>query len=123
MEVCQNVPRPFRECLQHIFDGMGLHLFPAYRRVGTADAGEQNAQVVVDFRGGGNGGTRVADIHLLLNGNSRWNAFDGIYVRFYHAPQELPGIGGKALRKTALAFRKEGVKSQGAFSAAAHGRF
>ena len=120
MEVCQNVPCPFREGRQHIFDAMGLHLFPAHGRIGAANAGEQDAQVVVDFRGGGHGGTRVANVHLLLDGNGRWNAFYGIYVRFYHAAQELPGIGGKAFCKAALALCKEGVKGQGTFSAAAH---
>ncbi len=43
-----------------------------------ADATEEHAHVVVDFGGGADGRTRIARIHLLLDGDSRWQTLDAV---------------------------------------------
>ena len=111
----ENVP-------EDILDGMGLHLFPTHGRIGAADAGEQQAQVVVDFRRRGHGGARIPDIDLLLDGDGGRNAFDHLHVGLGHPAQELPGVGGEALGKTALSLRKKGIEGQGGFSTAGDAR-
>ena len=88
--------------------------------IGAADAGEQQAEVVVDLRGGGHSTAGVLDIHLLLYGDGRRDAVDGLHVGFGHASQELARIGGQAFGKAALPFGKQGVEGQGTFSAAGY---
>ena len=105
---------------EDIGHGMGFYLFPAHGRIGAADTGKEDAQVVVDFGGGGYGTAGVLDVHLLLDGDGRRNALDDVYVGLGHATQELPGIGGKAFGKTALPFGEKGVEGQGTLAAAAH---
>ena len=106
--------------LQDILHGMGFHLFPADGRVCPADPGEQDPEIIVDFRCGGHRGARVPDIDLLLDGDGRGDAFDGFHVRFHHPAQKLPRIGGQAFRKAALPFGEERVKGQRRFSAAGY---
>ncbi len=101
---------------------MGLHLFPAHGRIGPADAGEQQAQVIVDFRRRGHGGAGIPDIDLLLDGDGGRNAFDHLHVGLGHPAQELPGVGGEALGKTALSFGKKRIEGQGGFSTAGDAR-
>ena len=111
MDIGQDIPGALREGFQHVLDGMGLYLFPAHGRIRAADTGEEQPQVIVDFRGGGHSAPGVADIHLLFDGDGRRNTVYGLYVRLGHPAQELPRIGGQAFRKAALSLRKERVKS------------
>ena len=99
---------------------MRPHFLTAYGRIGAADAREQDAQVIVYLGGSSYGGPRIADIHLLFDGNGGRNALDDIYVRFHHPAQELPGIGRQALCETALTLGKKCIKRQRTLSAAAH---
>ena len=108
------------EKVQDVLDAIGPYLFPAYRAVGAADSGKEEAEVIVYLCGGCNGGTGVADVHLLLYGDCRRDAVDGFHIGLNHSAQKLAGVGGEALRKTALALGKKGVKRQGAFAAAGY---
>ena len=107
---------------EDVLNGMGLHLFPAHGRIGAADARKQQAQVIVDFRRGGDGGTGIPDIDLLLDGDGGRNALDHLHVGLGHPAQELPGVGGETLGETALPFGEERVERQGGFSAAGDAR-
>ena len=103
-----------------ILHGMGLHLFSAHGGICPAHAGEEQPQVVVNLRGGGHGAAGIANVHLLLDGNGRRNAVDGLHVRLGHAAQELPGIGRETFCKAALPLRKKGIEGKGTLSAAGH---
>ena len=78
---------------QDVLDGLGLYLFSAYGRIGTAYTRKQQAQEIVDLGGGSYGGTGVPDVDFLFNGYGRRDAFDGFHVGFGHTAQELAGIG------------------------------
>ena len=107
---------------EDVLDGIGLHFQPADRGIGTADAGEEQPQEIVYFRRGGDGGAGIADIDLLLDGDGGRDALDHLHVGLGHPAEELPGIGGKALREAALAFREQRVERQGRLSAAGNAR-
>ena len=83
-----------------------------------ADTGEHQAQVIIYLGGGGNRGAGVARGDLLLYGDSRRNAVDGIHIRLGHAPEELPCIRRQAFRKTSLPLGVKGIKHKGRFAGA-----
>ncbi len=85
-----------------ILHGMLLHQLAAHGRVGLADACEEQSQVFVNLRGRAHRGTRVAAVHLLLDGDGRGDAFDEITLRLAHPTQELTGVRGEALHVTSL---------------------
>ena len=82
---------------------------PAVR---MADAGVEQAQVVVDLGHGAHGGARVARGGLLVDGDGRRQTLDGVDVRLVHLPQELAGVGGQALDIAALALGIDGVEGE-----------
>ena len=82
------------------------------RAVRRADGAVEHAQVVVDFRDRAHGGARRARGGLLLDGNGRRKALDGVHVRPLHLVQKLPGIGGERFHVAPLAFGVDGVKRQ-----------
>ena len=92
--------------------GVAFHLAAADGREGVAGTGEEQAQVVVNLRGGAHRGARVAAGHFLFYGNGGRQAFDVVAFGFVHASQKLPGVSRQALDVTALAFGVERVESQ-----------
>ena len=78
-----------------------------------ADAGEQQAQVVVDLGDGAHRGARIVRGGLLLDGNGRREPFDVVHIRLFHHRQELASVGGERLHIAPLAFRVQGVESKG----------
>ena len=80
--------------------------------VGAADAGEHEFEVFVDFGRGAYGGTGVAAVNFLFDGNGRGDIFDEVYVGLCHAAEELAGIGGETFNIAALAFGIEGVEGE-----------
>ena len=107
---------------EDVLDGMGPDFQAAHGGIGPADAGEEEPQEVVDFRGGGDGGAGVPDVHLLLDGDGRGDALDHLHVGLGHAAQELAGIGGKALGETALALGEQRVEREGRLAAPGNAR-
>ena len=81
------------EVIKHVLYAVCVDLFTAYRRIGAADAGKQEAEIIVNLSGGCNGGAGVADVHLLLYGNCRRDAVNGLHIGLYHTAKELAGIG------------------------------
>ena len=63
--------------------------------VGLADAGVEQAQVVVDLGHGADGRARVAARPLLVDRDGRAEPFDLVDVGFLHQAQELAGVGGE----------------------------
>ncbi len=78
-----------------------------------AAAREEKTQIVVNFGGGGDRGARVARGILLSNGDGWSDAGDFVDVGLFHPFEELAGVSGKRLDVAALAFRIDGVKSEG----------
>ena len=89
------------------------------RAMRLADVRVKQAQVIVNFRGGGDDGARAAAGTALLDGDGRRQALDEIHVRLLHLVEELPGVGGKALDVFALALGVNGVERERRFAAAA----
>ena len=82
-----------------------------------ADAGVEQAQVVVDLRDRGHGGAGVPAGGLLFDGDGRRQALDAVHVGLLHLVQELPGVGAEALHVAALPLGVEGVEGQAGLAA------
>ena len=70
---------------------------PHIGAVRHADAGIQQAQIVVNLGHGAHGGAGVFGGGLLVDGNGRGQAVNLVDIRLVHLPQKLPCIGGQRL--------------------------
>ena len=108
--------------LEHPVDdllgGLARHGPPADGAVGMADAGVQQAQVVVDLGDRPDGRARVAGGRLLVDGDGRRQALDEVDVGLVHLAQELAGVGRERLDVAALALGVDGVEGQGGLARA-----
>ena len=84
----------------------------ALRAVGLADAGPEQAEVVVDLGDGADGGARVAAGGLLVDGDGRRQPLDEVDVGLVHLAEELPGVGREGLDVAALALGVDGVEGE-----------
>ena len=82
-----------------------------------ADAGEEQAQVVVDFGAGADGGAVGAAGVFVRDGDGGRNAVDPVGCRLIELFEELPRVGGEAFDVTALAFGIECVERHARFAA------
>ena len=105
-----------------LVDGLAGDLLAALGTVGHAHSGPQKAQIVINFRHRAHGGAGVLGGGLLVNGNGRGQALDGIHVGLVHLAQELSGIGRKALDVAALALGVDGIKGKAGFAGAGKAR-
>ncbi len=96
----------------HLVNGLLADLLAALGAVGDADAGVQQAQVIMDFGHRAHGGAGVVPGGLLVDGDGGRKPFNGVHIRLFHLSQKLPGIAGQALHITPLALGKNGVKGQ-----------
>ena len=101
--------------MDDILRAVFLYQLSAYGRIGFSDTGKQQAQILVDFGGGSDGGTRVPAHYLLFDGNGGRNAFDKVTFGFAHSSEELAGIRGKAFHIAPLSFGIERVERQRGF--------
>ena len=85
----------------------------AARAVGHAEAGEEDAQEIVDFRHRAHGGAWITAAGLLLQGNGRGESLDLVHVGLVHLGQELAGVGGKGFHIAPLPFGVDDVEGQG----------
>ena len=104
--------------VHHLVHGLLADLPAALGAVGHTGPGPEQAQVVVDLRHRAHGGAGVAAGGLLVDGDGRGQALNGVHIRLLHLAQELPCVGGKALHIAPLAFRIDGVKGQRALTGA-----
>src|SRR4029450_10517333 len=91
-------------------------LASALMAVRDADVGEQQPQVVVDFRDGADRRSWIRSGGLLLDGDRRRQAVDQIDVRLLHLLEKLPGIGRQRLDIAALSFGVDRVEGKGRLS-------
>ena len=78
--------------IHHLIHGLLADDTAAHRAVGHAHPGIQQAQVIIDLGHGAHGRAGVVAGGLLVNGNGRGQAVDGVHVRLVHLPKELAGV-------------------------------
>ena len=91
---------------------------PSFGAVLHADAGVQQAEVVVDLGDRADGGAGVAAGRLLVDRDRRREAVDVVDVGLVHLPQELAGVGAQALHVAALALGVDRVEGEAALAGA-----
>ena len=101
------------DSIGHLLDSLLADGLAAFRAIRFADAGIEQAQVIVDFRNRPDGRPGIAARRLLVDGNSRRQAFNVIDIGLIHLAQELPGIGRQRFDIATLAFGVNRIKSQG----------
>ena len=114
-------PRALRhrqDAVDHLAHGLALDGEPGRRRIGHADAGEEQPQVVVDLGDRAHGRARVPRRGLLLDGDRRREPVDRLHVGLLHQLQELPRIGREALDVAPLALGVDRVEGEGGFARA-----
>ena len=79
---------------------------------GHADAGVQQAEVVVDLGDGADGRARVAGGRLLVDRDGRRQALDEVDVGLVHLAEELAGVGRQRLDVAALALGVDRVEGE-----------
>ena len=76
------------------------------------DAGEEQAEVVVDLGHRADRGSRVPGCALLVDADRRAQAVDLVDVRLLHLPQELAGVGAQRLDVAPLSLGIDGVEGK-----------
>ena len=98
--------------VHHLRHALRRQRFAVLGAVRRAYAGEQQAQVVVDFSHRAHGGARIVAGRLLFDGNRRRQALDEVHVRFFHELQELARVGRQRFHVAALAFGVQRVEGE-----------
>ncbi len=114
--------RQLHHAIDHLRDGLAFDRQARRRRVGHADAREQQAQVVVDLRHGADGGAWVFRGGLLFDGDGGRQAVDVIDVGLLHHLEELARVRRQALDVAALALGVDGVEGERGFARARQSR-
>ena len=104
--------------VNHLADRLAFDRQSRGRRIGDADAREQQAHVVVDFGDGADRRARIARCGLLLDRNGGRQAVDLVDVGLLHHFQKLAGIGRERLHIAALALGIDRVKRERGFARA-----
>ncbi len=85
---------------------------PALRTVRLAHRCVQQPQIVVDLRDCAHRRARAARGRLLLDGDRRREAIDGVHIRPLHLVQKLPRVGRERLYITPLSLGVDGVEGE-----------
>ncbi len=85
---------------------------PVVGAVRHAHPRPEQPEVVVDLGHRAHGGARIVARRLLLDGDGRGEALDGVHVRLLHEPQELAGVGRERLDVAPLALGVDRVEGQ-----------
>ena len=80
-----------------------------------SDAGEQQPEVIVDFRRRADRRTRRSRGVALPDGDGRGNAEHFVDIGFFDAFQKLAGVCGKRFDISSLAFGVDGVEGERGF--------
>ena len=99
-----------------LVDGVVFDDAAAVQAGDGAAAGVEEAEVVVDFGGGGDGGAGVAGLVLLLDCDGGGEAVHVVDVGLFDALEELAGVGGEGFDVAALAFGVDGVEGERGFA-------
>ena len=114
--------RQLHDFVHHLVHRLLADFPAAHRTMRDADAGVQQAQVVIDFGDGAHCGTWVFRGGLLVDGDCRRQTGDFVHIRFFHHSQKLAGIGRKAFHIPALSVCVDGIEGKGGFSRAGKSR-
>jgi len=87
-----------------------------FRVVWGTICGKENTEVIVDLGGGGESGSGRAGGVVLLDGEGRGEAFDGIDGGGGESFEVKAGVGGEAFEIAPLPFGIDGIESEGGFS-------
>jgi len=101
------------DALENLLGRLGRDDPAAARAVGRADAGEEEAEEVVDLGRRAHGRAGVGRDGLLVDGDGRRNALDRLDLGLFHLVDELAGVGREALDVAALALGENGVEGEG----------
>ena len=104
--------------VHHLLRGLPLKRAAVVRAVRPADAGEQQAQVVVDLGDRADRRARVAAAALLVDGDRRRETLDRVHVRLVELAEELAGVGRERLDVATLALGEDRVERQRGFAGA-----
>ncbi len=104
--------------LHDLFAGLAGDGLTAIGAMRHADGAVNDAQIVVNFRDGADGGTRGARGGFLLDGDGGGEAFDNVDFGALHLVEELAGVGREGFDIAALAFGVNGVEGQRGFAGA-----
>ena len=86
--------RQRRDLIDDLVDRLAADLLAALRAVRHADTRPQQTQIVVDLRDRADGRARIFTGGLLVDGDGRTHAVDGVDVGLVHLPEKLPRIRG-----------------------------
>ncbi len=111
-------PAEIENALSDLFGGLAGDGPAAVGAMGCADRGVEQAQVVVDLGDGADGGAWAAAGGLLLDGDGRAKALNGVHIGALDLVEELAGVGGEGFDVAALAFGIDGVEGQRALARA-----
>src|SRR4029077_12138212 len=84
--------------------------------VRDAHGAEEDAEVVVNFGDGADGGTRRARGGFLLDGDGGRKAFDDVDFGTLHLVEKLARVSGKGFDVAALAFGVNGIEGERRFA-------
>ena len=101
--------------VNNVAGGLVSDRLAAVRTMRLPDVREQQAQVVINLRGGRDGRTGIRAGTALLNRDGRRQTLDEVHLRLLHLVEELARVSGKGLDVFALAFRKDGVEGERRF--------
>ena len=114
--------RQLLDLVGHLVDRLLGDRAPADRAVRVADAGVEQAEVVVDLGDRADRRARVLGGPLLVDRDGRREALDDVDVGLLHLAQELAGVGGERLDVAPLALGVDGVEGERRLARAATGR-
>ena len=119
----QLIPRGVRQgedLIDHFINGLrpDWTITPGAMRI--AGPTEQQTQIILDLRDGSDSRTWVVTGGFLIDRDRRGKALNGINIRLVDLTQKLTRVSGKTLDVATLTLSKNGVESQGAFTATAH---
>ena len=104
--------------VRHLLQRLARDGLAAAGAVRLPDAREEQAQVVGDFRGGGDGRARIVGERALLDRDRRRETVDRVDIGLAHLLEELPRVGRQGLDVASLTFGVDRVESERGFSGA-----
>ena len=108
--------RQRQDVIHHLRNALGGKHDVVLGAVRVADAGIQQAQVIVDFGDRADGRARVVAGGFLLDGDRRRQAFDQIHIGLFHQLQKLARIGGERFDVAPLTFGIKRIESERGFA-------
>ncbi len=106
----------FPKILKDGVGGPGTDGVAAIRAGEVGQPGEEQFQMIGDFRDRADRAAGGADRIGLAEGDGGRNAVDAVDAGAIHALEELPGVGAESFRVAALSLGVEGVEGEGGFS-------